>query len=65
MTEKGLDLNDNGTLKYAGSIYEDAQFPDRFTKAGVGGEHSNYKPRGVDNQGRVLMEFIDEQKLNP
>ncbi len=39
-------------------------FDDFFTRAGVGGEHSNYTELG-DWMGAKLMEFKDEQKLNP
>ena len=39
-------------------------FPDFFTKGGVGGLHSDYTKLAEQN-GIKLMEFKDEQKLNP
>ena len=37
---------------------------DFFTKSGIGGEHSDYTKLG-DWMGAKLMQFKDEQKLNP
>lgn len=37
---------------------------DWFTVSGIGGEHSNFKKLG-DWMGAKLMQFEDEQKLNP
>jgi len=65
MTEKGLDLNDNGTLKHTVSFKNPDNYPDKFTKAGVGGTHSDFKEIAPDARGNYLMEFTDEQKLNP
>jgi len=58
MTEKGLDLNDNGTLKYS-DLFEDKS-ADFFTKGGVGGEHSRYTKIGEPVNGYQPMEFYDE-----
>ena len=43
---------------------ESTIYPDYFTKGGVGGEHSNYTKLGEWNNTK-LMQFEDEQKLNP
>lgn len=40
------------------------QEADFFTRSGIGGEHSDYKELG-DWMGAKLMQFEDEQKLNP
>ena len=66
LTKEGLNLREDGTLKFPLPEEKDEIFPDLFTIGQVGGEHSNYKfidkYRGTPYN---LMEFTDAQILNP
>lgn len=64
MTPEGLAINENGNLKYSALIGEKDD-PDFFTIGRVGGEHSDYKEFGQLPNGIKVMQFKDEQKLNP
>lgn len=63
MVEDGLNLKNDGTLRYPSSFEDD--WPDRFTIGQVGGLHSNHEH--VENliNGYEVKEFRDKQKLNP
>lgn len=65
MTPEGLAIDENGNLKYSALINEKAEYPDFFTVGRVGGEHSDYKELGEFPNGIKVMQFEDEQKLNP
>ena len=66
MNEKGLNLDKDGNLSLIDDDIEGkGKYPDFFTKGSVGGTHSDYIQIGTDNAGRRIMQFYDEQKLNP
>lgn len=63
MTQEGLWTKPNGDL-YKDVADIEGPFPDYFTVGGVGGEHSEYKLKEKLPYMKI-MEFYDEQKLNP
>lgn len=66
LTKEGLNLREDGTLRFPLPEEKNEIFPDLFSIGQVGGEHSKYtlidEYRGTPFN---LMEFTDTQKLNP
>ena len=65
MTNEGVGFQMYGQNIHPDLVPDETMIEaDVFTKGGVGGNHSNYTKLAEQN-GITLMEFKDEQKLNP
>ena len=63
-TDGTWGLTEEGFNPKAARVWETGNNPDYVTIGGVGGAHSDYTNLGSKN-GYNLMQFTDEQKINP